>query len=128
MICSTGKMTLIWHNGSTRRITCPSANFPPQISSGLSWDRSRPSAVRGQRLTRQEMYCDVTWRRVRVRLLPWKSSKYYIFRVCVCSLSFPACNARASYYTYFHLWPFWHYHIFTLFHFRKMLLIIKCVF
>jgi hypothetical protein len=31
-------------------------------------------------------------------LLLWKSSKYYIFRVCVCSLGHPACKARASYY------------------------------
>jgi hypothetical protein len=65
MICSNGKMTLTWDNGSSRWVTCPSATFPPHISSGLSWDRSRPSAVRGQRITRQEMYCNVTLRRVR---------------------------------------------------------------
>jgi len=31
-------------------------------------------------------------------LLPWKSSTYYIFWVCVSSLSFPACKAHAPYY------------------------------
>jgi len=34
-------------------------------------------------------------------LLQWKSSKYYIFWVCVCSLKHPACNAYAP---YCHLW------------------------
>jgi len=29
-------------------------------------------------------------------LLQWKSSKYYIFWVCVCSLSYPGCNAHAQ--------------------------------
>jgi len=31
-------------------------------------------------------------------LLPWKSSKYDIFWVCVCSLSYPACNEQVSHY------------------------------
>jgi len=31
-------------------------------------------------------------------LLQWKNNTDYIFRVCVCSLSYPACKARASYY------------------------------
>jgi len=35
-------------------------------------------------------------------LLQWKSNKYYIFWECVCSLSYPACNAHAP---YCHLWP-----------------------
>ena len=35
-------------------------------------------------------------------LLQWKSSKYYIFWVCVCSLNYPRCNAHAP---YCHLWP-----------------------
>jgi len=26
------------------------------------------------------------------------SNKYYIFRVCVCSLRYPACNAHAPHY------------------------------
>jgi hypothetical protein len=35
-------------------------------------------------------------------LLQWISNKYYIFWICVCSLSYPACNARAP---YCRLWP-----------------------
>jgi hypothetical protein len=35
------------------------------------------------------------------RFLQWKSNKHYIFWVCVCSLSFPACNALEP---YCHLW------------------------
>ena len=31
-------------------------------------------------------------------LLQCESSKYYIFRVYICSLKYPACNAHASYY------------------------------
>ena len=27
-------------------------------------------------------------------MLPWKSNKYYIFQVCVCSLNYPARNAH----------------------------------
>ena len=40
--------------------------------------------------------------------MPWKSSSYYIFWVCVYSLSSPACEAHAP---YFHLWPFLFNHI-----------------
>jgi len=42
-------------------------------------------------------------------LLPWKSNKFYIFWVCVCSLSYTAGNAHAP---YCHLWPVFLYHIF----------------
>ena len=30
----------------------------------------------------------------------WKSSKYYIFWVCVCSLSYPLCIVHAPYYIF----------------------------
>jgi hypothetical protein len=30
-------------------------------------------------------------------LLQWKNNKYYICWVCVCSLSYPACNVQARY-------------------------------
>jgi hypothetical protein len=40
---------------------------------------------------------------------PWKSNKYYTFWVCVCSHSYPACNAHAP---YCHLWPTPLYNIF----------------
>ena len=44
-------------------------------------------------------------------LLQWKSNKYYIFWVCVCTLDCPACNANApfapsglsGYTTFFHI-------------------------
>ena len=44
-------------------------------------------------------------------LLQWKGNKYFIFWVCVCSLSYPACNAHVP---YCYLWPsgctiFFHY-------------------
>jgi hypothetical protein len=42
-------------------------------------------------------------------LLQWKSTKYYIFWVCVCNLSYPASNAHAP---YCHLWPARLYKIF----------------
>jgi hypothetical protein len=44
------------------------------------------------------MRINITLRRVRVTILSWKSSKYYMFWVCVCSLSYPACKAHAPYY------------------------------
>ena len=31
------------------------------------------------------------------KYLPWKSSKYYIFRYCVCILIYPKCNTLAPY-------------------------------
>jgi len=31
-------------------------------------------------------------------VLQWKNNKYYIFRVCVCSLRYPACSVHAPYY------------------------------
>jgi len=42
-------------------------------------------------------------------LLQWKSIKYYILRMCVCSFSYPASNAHAP---YCHLWPAQPYNIF----------------
>jgi hypothetical protein len=42
-------------------------------------------------------------------LLQWKSSKCYIFWVCVCSLTYPTCSVDVPYY---HLWPSWLYNIF----------------
>jgi hypothetical protein len=42
---SRGGMILTAENRSTRRKTCPVPLFPPQISHGLPWDRTRDSAV-----------------------------------------------------------------------------------
>jgi hypothetical protein len=63
-------------------------------------------------------------------LLQWKRNTYYIFRVCVCSQSYIACNVHAP---YCHLWPVRLCSIFsTLSHkrhdFRNKSLNIKCVF
>ena len=57
-------------------------------------------------------------------LLQWNSYKYYIFRVCGCSLRYSAWNAHAL---YCHLWPLQLYYIFPHFLingtiFKKMLL------
>ena len=38
----------------------------------------------------------VMLRRVRVAILAVENNKYYIFRVCVCSLRYPACNALCA--------------------------------
>jgi len=35
-------------------------------------------------------------------LLQWKISKHYVLWECVCSCTYPACNALAP---YCHLWP-----------------------
>jgi len=37
------------------------------------------------------------------QLLEWKSSKYYMFWVCVCSLRYTACYTRAPCYVVFGL-------------------------
>jgi len=42
-------------------------------------------------------------------LLPWKRNKYYVFRVCVCSLSYPAYKMIAR---CFPLWSAFLYHSF----------------
>ena len=47
----------------------------------------------------QDSQCkrDVNWGTFTQPLLQWKSKKYYIFWVCVCSLRYPACNELALY-------------------------------
>ena len=57
-------------------------------NSGTGWTRKR-QAVLG--VTEH-------WGAFTLPLLQWKSSKYYIFWVYVCSLSYPACKTRVSYY------------------------------
>jgi hypothetical protein len=42
-------------------------------------------------------------------LFLWKSNKYCIFGVCVCSLRYPVCNAHAL---YCYLWPLHFYNTF----------------
>ena len=55
---------------------------------------------------------NVTLGRVHATNLHCKSSKNYIFWVCVCRLRYPACNAHPPYY---HLRPAWLYRIFPRF-------------
>ena len=38
------------------------------------------------------------WRALVQPSLPWKNNNCYIFWVCVCSVSYPACKASALYY------------------------------
>jgi len=52
---------------------------------------------------------NVTLRRVRADT-DAMGKQYYIFWVCVCSLSYPACNMHAP---YCHLWPLRRCYIFT---------------
>jgi len=62
-------------------------------------------------------------------MLQWKSNKYYIFLLCVCSLRYPACNAHAPYW---HLRPVRFYNTFPhyLVHgtIKKKVILYKCVF
>jgi hypothetical protein len=53
--------------------------------------------------SRQAMYVCITkhWGAFVQPLLLWKNNDYYIFWVCICGLSYPACNAYAP---HCHLW------------------------
>jgi hypothetical protein len=69
---------------------------------------------------RQRTY-NVTLRRVRATIIAVeKSSKYYMFLVCVCSLWYPACNAHATY------WDLWSVRLYDICPYY-LLLHIKCV-
>jgi hypothetical protein len=67
-------------------------------------------------------------------LLWWKSNKYYILWVCVCSLNYPACNAHAPYYIAIRdaggggLYQKFPHYLINGTIFGKMLLNTKCVF
>jgi hypothetical protein len=52
-------------------------------------------------------------RRIFVLFLTWKSFRYYIFQVCVCSLCYPACKGHAP---YCHPWPLLRYFIAPYYH------------
>jgi len=47
---------------------------------------------------------NVTFMGVRATIVALGKKYYYIFWVCICSLSYPACNAHAPYW---HLWSVW---------------------
>jgi len=61
---------------------------------------------------RHSMY-NVTLRSLLINIFAVESNKYYIFSVCVCSLSYPACKARAP---YCRLWLVGLYNTFPLYH------------
>jgi len=64
-----------------------------------------------------------TLRHVRTQpLLQWKSNKYYVLWVCVCSVSYTACNAHVS---YCRLWPAQPYNIFFPHYFIKGMILEK---
>jgi hypothetical protein len=73
---------------------CPPAN----IGSIICCDKKKEG--------RQRTY-NVTVRRVHVTTVAVESNKYYIFWVCVCSLSYPACAVL-----YCHQRPVWLYQLF----------------
>jgi hypothetical protein len=55
-------------------------------------------------------------------MLQWKTNEYYIFWVCVCSVSYPACYAYAP---HCHLWPALLYNIFPHYHISGKIFEIK---
>ena len=92
-----------WKDTDREKLVYPEKNlshWPTQISHGLSVCMDQMGNVR----TRYH------WRASVQQLFQWKSRKYYICWVCVCSLTYPACNAHAS---YCHLWPDRHYQLFS---------------
>jgi hypothetical protein len=78
--------------------------------------------VTDRRQDRQYTY-NVILRRVRVVIVAVESNEYYVFRVRVCSLRYPACNAHVPYY-FVNIFPYYHIKV-TI---KKMFLNTKCVF
>jgi hypothetical protein len=105
---------------------------------GLVWDRNQSYSVRGRRLTTRanfktnlhyttwiwSIWTEASYKKCTIYiinktgqhcgafmqpLLQWKSNKYYIFWVRICSLRYLACNAHAP---YCYVWPPWLYSIF----------------
>ena len=83
------------------------------------WRRRLREYVRGKafenrrcRKTDRQCTCNVIFRHVGATVVVVHSSECYIFCVCVCSLSHPACKAHAP---YCRLWPAWFYHTYPHF-------------
>jgi hypothetical protein len=68
----------------------------PCMYFGRAFLHETESLVLRKEKDRQCTY-NVTLRRVRATTVVGKSNKYYIYRVCVCSLRYPICNAHAPY-------------------------------
>jgi hypothetical protein len=87
----------IWHSSWIRRkqkakvysVEGLNCDWAPAISSLALFNKTRNVRITSQ------------WHAFAQLFLRWKN-KCYIFWVCVCSLRYPAYNARAPYY---HLWP-----------------------
>jgi hypothetical protein len=82
------------------------------ISPKIKWNIR--ANVSGSVIITQTVYYNVTLGAFAKILFSWKSNKYYILRVCVYCLRYPACNVHAPYYTYYvycYLWPVRFYHI-----------------
>jgi len=45
-------------------------------------------------LKRGIVHINITLRRVRITIVAVQEQKYYIFRVCVCSINYPACHDK----------------------------------
>ena len=66
-----------------------------------TWTLRQPRSVLGCCSTdKQDRQCtyNVILRRVRVTIVAVEKLEYYIFWVCVCSLSYPACKVHAPYF------------------------------
>jgi len=57
---------------------------------GVSWQANPTSNEQDKQRT-----CNLILRRVRATIVAEKCNEYYILRVCVWSLRYPACNAHA---------------------------------
>ena len=60
----------------------------------LAWFRNRGVHINVHIYTAR---WDILWGTFMLPLLQWKSNKYYILSVCVCSLRYPPCNVHAPY-------------------------------
>jgi len=103
-------------------------NFPVLLKRNLIWtwillqQRKIPSKQH-----KQSTY-DVNWVAFVQPFLQWKSNKYCIFWMCVCSLRYPVCSGHAP---YCHPWSSWSENIFPHYLIRGRILKkihMKCVF
>ena len=77
-----------------------STSGPSICNSSLHLLQCVMGSLSARRLIKQDRRytCNVILRGIRVTFLPWRSNRYDIFRVRVCSLNYQACKARAFYY------------------------------
>ena len=88
-----------FHNNVGPKISGVSATSfisPDLLLLTYSYTKQRQNIAGPLHSRRHNVRKHATFRRIRVTFIAVESSKYYIFRVCVYSLSYPACEA--SYY------------------------------